>query len=445
MTDPSLEILEAAKVPQYNRAERLKRLQTFYKQKKYTLAREAVEGYASLVVLLCDERFLGKGGDAEDPIDRAQRAKALWKECMSIVGWFDLNPQRVLDMILDAFCQKVTTHWRFYLDLLENSIWNKKNMVSSPTDTKEADAKESPSNTNFAASLASETGNKVLTQVLGFKFAYHRYSAQDLKTIEEDPEPAPQELLYVTAILIRQGFVRTLDILPLLTPEDDAMDSLARRYRIQTQKDIRNLGGNALVMAAALPDDDNPRGSSSAQPEDEAVKVKKELPEQKIQLCEALLAIGHLPPALFIIFRWPVVAQYSERVAILIMRIVRFALMPAYGVVEAHRVQDFPAPGPTYRTHFPFSEPETVDTIYCPEPLDTERRRFRFFFTEWYTRLERWHNPEEVITKVQPFMSMVGARAASDVTVLVWLCRIGVYLQQKQVSMQRSSALRHAL
>jgi THO complex subunit 2 len=444
-TLPALSLLPAnSSAAKHSAAERRKRTATFYKQKKYNVSREASEGYTAFLVLLSDDRYLGKGGEDEDATDRRRRAKALWKECLAIIGWYDLSPQRVLDLMLDAFCQKLASHWRFHIDLFECTPWSRRNL-SLAKSNEDADAEErgmtmdqaaEPSGmTDFKGRLGEETGNRVLTQVLGFKFASHRYDERDLKGVEQNPTVASQELFYVTAILIRQGFVRTVDILNHLTPDDATMDSLVRVYKIKTQQDIRNLGGNALVMAAALPDDDSPLGPSAKTSVDpDLPKPRKEIPEQKIQLCEALLAIGQVSSAFYIISRWPIIAQYSERVAILIMRIVRYALKPAYDVVEAARNEGTPPPGLNYRTHFAFGEPEVVDSIYCPEPIDTERRRFRFFFREWHSLLERWTDPIEVITKVQPLMSIVGARAASDASVLIWLCRLGVYHTTRDVS-----------
>ena len=416
----------------------------FYKQKKFNVSREASEGYAALLVLLADDRYLSKGGEDEDAAERKLRAKALWRECLAVIGWFDLSPQRVLDMMLDAFCQKLATHWRFQLDLFECTPWARKNLRTAKPEDHESTQQNvlgmdqdagSSGMTDFQGGISAETGNRVLTQVLGFKFASHRYDDRDLKGVEQDPTVASQELFYVTAILIRQGLIRTVDILGHLTPDDASMDALIRAFRIKTQQDIRNLGGNALLMAAALPDDDSPLGiSSKAAVDADVPKPRKEIPEQKIQLCEALLAIGQVSSAFYIISRWPIIAQYSERVAALVMRVVRYAVKPAYDVVEASRNEGIPPPGLNYRTHFAFGEPEVVDSIHCPVPIDTERRRFRFFFGDWTLRLQRWTEPCEVVTRVQPLMSIVGARAASDVSVLIWLCRIGVYHTNRDVS-----------
>jgi len=261
-------------------AERRKRTAAQYKQKKFNISREASEGYTSLVALLADERFLAAKAVTDDANARGKRAKAMWRECLAVIGWYDLSPQRVLDLILDAFCQNLASHWSFYLDLLMYTPWSKRNETAEDTATGlvtdedvQSMAAEQPSRdnqdaTDFHHKLTQETGNRVLTQVLGFKFSHHRYDERDLKGVEQNPEAASNELFYVTAILIRAGLVRTVDILSHLTPDDSAMESLARKYKLKTQQDIRNLGGNALVMAAALPDDESTNaGATDGKPE----------------------------------------------------------------------------------------------------------------------------------------------------------------------------------
>ncbi|VDD77363.1 unnamed protein product, partial [Mesocestoides corti] len=61
----------------------------FYKQQKFNLLREESEGYAKLIVDLSNTPV----GSAEDCITHVR----------SLIGYFDLDPNRVLDIILDVF------------------------------------------------------------------------------------------------------------------------------------------------------------------------------------------------------------------------------------------------------------------------------------------------------------------------------------------------------
>ncbi len=216
------------------------------------------------------------------------------------------------------------------------------------------------------------------------------------------------------------------------------MNGLAVKYAKSVKEQIATLGGNALMNSGPLSDDVTPAsGDASTSKTDKAGDVavqivKKDLIEQRVLLCEALLAIGHLPPAFFLLCRWPVIAQSHPAISDLLLRIVGHLIQPAYAIIAASKpAQKELDP---YRSHFAFSIPVQVATTAMPLPLDTEKRQFKFFFSEWNSRLTQWQSVEEVAKGVWPFAKFVGAMGARDVTVLVRLCRVGVQHMRVQVS-----------
>lgn len=166
--------------------EKRKRTNRFYRQKKYTLIRECSEGWARLVVLLGDSTSIGPGCSGTNPsgepeVDRKTRAQGLWRKIGTIIGYYDLSPARVLDLILDAFCQNLASHWRFFLDLLECTPWSVRNLADKGKAKAEdavdgAEQEKNASETEFAAAVELERGNLTLTQVLGFKFSAYQVS-----------------------------------------------------------------------------------------------------------------------------------------------------------------------------------------------------------------------------------------------------------------------------
>ena len=60
-----------------------------YEQSKHSLLRESNEGYSKVVLLLTNMR------DLHDP-------QSIWKKALELVGNFDLDPDRVLDLIVEA-------------------------------------------------------------------------------------------------------------------------------------------------------------------------------------------------------------------------------------------------------------------------------------------------------------------------------------------------------
>lgn len=166
--------------PRHNSLEKRKRTNRFYRQKKYTLIRECSEGWARLIVLLADGNAIGPDANGTNPFGepetaRSERARKLWRKIVALIGYYDLSPARVLDIILDAFCHKLTSHWRFFLELLEHTPWSVRN-VGSKGKAKEMVKEDGNdrSDTDFADAMAMEGGNSILTQVLGFKFGTYQ-------------------------------------------------------------------------------------------------------------------------------------------------------------------------------------------------------------------------------------------------------------------------------
>lgn len=171
--------------------EKRKRTNRFYRQKKYTLIRECSEGWARLIVLLGDSGSIGTGSSGinlsgQPEHDRKVLARELWRKIVAVIGYYDLSPARVLDLILDAFCQNLASHWRFFLDLLESTPWSVRNLADKGKAKaedginglgREVDATE----TEFAAAMELERGNLILTQVLGFKFIAYQVSHVDVR------------------------------------------------------------------------------------------------------------------------------------------------------------------------------------------------------------------------------------------------------------------------
>jgi THO complex subunit 2 len=106
-----------------------------------------------------------------------ERASSVWGRVVSLIGHFDLDPNRALDVFLDIFATHLATHCTFFLALLSLSPW-------APTISSEVPP-PSASGTRFDnvlanAELLSDSApsdlnkpNGVLAQVLGFKFAHY--------------------------------------------------------------------------------------------------------------------------------------------------------------------------------------------------------------------------------------------------------------------------------
>jgi len=80
-----------------------------YKQNKFNLLREQSKGYSKLLVELTSSHLHTR------PNARSVESYA------SLNGYFDLVPNRALDIILDVLSQHLATHYTFPLTLLSFS------------------------------------------------------------------------------------------------------------------------------------------------------------------------------------------------------------------------------------------------------------------------------------------------------------------------------------
>jgi THO complex subunit 2 len=168
-----------------------------YKQNKFNLLREQSEGYSKLMVELSSS--LGPSHSSQDgrPVESysviEERARPVWEKVVSLIGYFDLDPNRALDIILDVLSQHLTTHHSFFLALLSFSPWagsyrrplRDNEVMDAMVDIPSTDFKGKSLDEVFttveARSYSKRTPGvtkpgevRVLAQVLGFKFVYYQ-------------------------------------------------------------------------------------------------------------------------------------------------------------------------------------------------------------------------------------------------------------------------------
>jgi len=162
-----------------------------YRQTKVNLLREQSEGYTKLTLELSNSM-----GPARDPIRaespptgtdetlkaRATQAWHAWQKLVTIIGYFDLDPVRVLDIILDAFSSHVITHWPFFLQLLHCSQW-KREPLPRRAGQSNGPKRQSYCDMTFDEILAAAEGVSpdsapedvnTCANLLGFKFKYYQ-------------------------------------------------------------------------------------------------------------------------------------------------------------------------------------------------------------------------------------------------------------------------------
>lgn len=83
----------------------------------------------------------------------------------ALIGHFDLDPTRTLDILLDVFSDNIVHHHVFFRDLLRHSPWGR----SASEHGGDKMSKQEPD-----GGLGDSSGDFICAQVLGFKFAVYQ-------------------------------------------------------------------------------------------------------------------------------------------------------------------------------------------------------------------------------------------------------------------------------
>lgn len=350
----------------------------------------------------------------------AGRIDKVLNNVKALIGFFDLDPNRTLDILLDVFSYNVTTHHSFFSALLKKSHW-----IKHTADHESSGTLGHPNGLSADVSQ-SPAGSKLISSLLGFKFVHYQLSDQT--------DPAPDELYLMTAILIWHNIISLTDILPHLTPDGQGIKKCEATWRGEIANKAAFAGPrNALSMAGAL--DGGPSGMAASskpvsKPNDTSQSSKtKDPPNQRAGLLTALLSIGAIQEAILILSlpNHQFLAFQDPNQAALLLRLVDVAITPAYvnaglavnrpelghsstltrprkrylgGSGGVHQLIEPELPKPTLSAKVGLRQPSLSSIGTKTESV--------FFWNRWKERVVRANNPTEVLDVVWPLLKFVG-------------------------------------
>ncbi|RVX71179.1 hypothetical protein B0A52_03545 [Exophiala mesophila] len=479
-----------------------------YRQANFNLMREESEGFAKLIT----ELFTTSNNEAptgEVVEDTVEKVKAM-------IGAFDLDVGRSLDVVLDVFGSVLVKQFRFFVKFLRASPWWPRQSASAkklgatagiprwalpgspdwhltdeqrqlvaletlerdvafwpmakeqglkafyllgraPVSQEQLDrAAEAPAD-DLQAAWIRETGttppfgNCDAAQLLGFKLRFYSTSAA-----RDDSDILPENLIYLSALLIKIGFISLKDLYPHIWKPDDAMEELKQqKMKEKAEREAAAKPGagmkNALAMAGALVDDTaapipsrlretTTRPNTPAkETESDATNAKNsnEPADQKVLLLKSLLAIGALPEALFILGRFPWLIDLYPELPEYIYRILHHCLSKVYGDVRPLQERStLRNAAPLYETDVPglqkgqvrvqdATERKTLrwpmlDKSDCADGVD-----YRFYWDEWNDNIPVCQSVDDIFTLCDTLLSLVGVKIGQDSGLLLKVARIG--------------------
>ena len=500
-----------------------KQTNILYRQANFNLMREESEGFAKLMT----ELFTTSNNEpptSEVVEETVERVKAM-------IGAFDLDVGRTLDVVLDVFGAVLVKQFRFFVKFLRASPWWPRGAMSDnrgddfqhlgglpqwalPSssawylndDQKDEMAREredrdqkfwiraqevgiqafyelgrqrvsEEERANLTSSGTTEAaneedlikgwirrtgttpppGNRDAAQLLGFKLRF--YSSSEART---EHDVLPENLIYLSALLIKVGFISLKDLYPHIWRSDEGMEELRKeKFKEKAERERAARPGanakNALLMAGALADDTlpipprlretNTRASTPVKDADaEQGKVapkegKSLLPEpidQKVLLLQSLLAIGALPDALFILGRFPWLLEIYPDLTEYVHRILHHSLSHVYASVRPlsarSSLQD---QRPSSETDVPGLPKGQVKLVEAPsrktlrwalldrDDTGLDGLDYRFYWDEWSDIVPVCQSVDDVFTLCETFLNLSGVKIGQDTALLAKFARIG--------------------
>lgn len=436
------------------------RVQThmLFRQKKFNLLREESEGYSKLAAELFSTAYLSS------PLPRAGETL---NNIKALIGTFELDPARVLDIIFDLCATSLVSNCRFFVRLLQLSPWwpttspigdftptgspglqgkEREDRDKAFFENLRRDGVEALFRPTSCYSTFPDGGNSVASQILGFKFQYYNYP--DVKAGPSGN--APENLFMTAVILMRIGLVSFADIWPHLSPEDDELQAEKENFHRFMEEKAGRTKLNALAMAGALGDEGPPMGSykerekekaATPKPEerkdkeaDEKEWHKKLLSNQKLLMLRCLLALGAIPEAMVILSKFPWIAGPFPEIADHIHRIVHHSIEPLYASLrplsnasgQIHNVSKKIAGtlpnGAVELIERPKKRGLSVLLAFYQGSEDTYGR---FFWEEWTEGIPICQTSDDLIALCDTLLRFSGSRVGRDPILMGKICRIG--------------------
>ncbi|CEI90631.1 hypothetical protein RMCBS344292_04949 [Rhizopus microsporus] len=388
---------------------RLIRLNTamLYKQHKFNLLREDSEGYASLIneltISSIDNQRDTKGKLTPTSLSKVPE---FLKTISSHIGVFHLDPNRVLDIILDFYIKQLTVNYTFWTEVIKQSAWIQKL-------------------TFIDVNGEVSTGpSAILAQLIGFRF-YNFHV--------EESTPVPKELYLTIAIMLKNGLISLGDIIPHLSPFEEEMKAARDEYNAKMNKEITTNSGGKLAMYGALGEDGNTQKVKRAAEdngENDVEAKKKNTSNDVVELTKALFSVGDLKNAEVMLSVYDKLIDMHPQLAYDIYRICRVVLQPAYEAYVPENIKQLYARfsqcaeqsqlKSAFTTHEDYN-PKIPSQIKLKRVLvidalldDTQdlrkMERYSFFYKEWKDCLELCESYEHLTTRFMPLMRLAGYR-----------------------------------
>ncbi|RLV95905.1 THO complex subunit 2 [Spathaspora sp. JA1] len=378
----------------------------FYTQKKFNLLHEETEGYAKFVVEIYS---IFRNDGTEFKIDYALQI------IEKLIGHYSLDPNRCLDILLHIFDSVFGPKTSEALTLLRKSRW--------------WPAVESDSTSISNLSIG---GNENAAKILGLRI-------MKCTSIE-----LPEGFKLVVSCLIKEGFISFGSIYKYMLPNEESMSELEKEYQKKLDEEVSKAGANALALAAPLADEEEEGQDKNGVNGEKSTKVepkeKKSIEEMlsfnhKFQFLKMFLSNGVYGPAIFMLAKYPFLAQINSEIASLLNRLFDAMIQPLYEQVRIFPPEDLQDLKECKMIAFNkphngvFYEPVTYTNLltFRPNVKNFSQRKYHYFYTAWTDKLPIVNDVESFIRVSKEFLKLNGLNIAQNTQLFIKICEIVLY------------------
>ena len=216
------------------------------------------------------------------------------------------------------------------------------------------------------------------------------------------------------------------------------MEDVHKAYLARVDARIAGAKTSQLAMAAPLESSNSSSAASKSRnvASESKEEVPKEAPQQKLGLVHALLSVGALRPAIFILSKFPWMVDAHTELADLMLRVVHHSFARLYetgvdmGIPNAsskEKLASFATPraryGSTGLAPAPQRKPQL--SLVAPTPPVTSTTEFVFFFPDWASRVPVCASFDDLEDVAEPLMRFIGVHISRDPMFFTKLARMG--------------------
>ncbi|KAL6452288.1 THO2 THO complex subunit 2 [Candida maltosa Xu316] len=375
----------------------------YYTQKKYNLLHEETEGFSKFISEIF---FIFREDETEFQVDYALQITE------KLIGHYSLDPNRCLEILFEVFSNAIVSKHRFVLEFFRKSRW--------------WPAVESD---NSSLTTLSIGGNEAAAKIIGMKLV-SSHMQKDL----------PETYKMLVVLLIKEGFISFGSIYKYLGPDDEKMEKIKEEYQKKLDREVLVAGANALALAAPLADDEE--GEDGKSTSKKKTGTQKEEPGDKLQnlisdcvklkFLRIFLMFGVYWPSIFILTKYPYLAQIDDDIPVMINRLFAATVDPLYKkfrIFTDEEVQELQeSKGVAFSRSHNTVNIEKTPTMYLftfKAPIkDFANKKFKFFYEEWTHKLPEIDNIDSLTQVSKEILQFNGPYLAKSVIIFIKLCEI---------------------